>query len=90
MVELEPKGPFTTIKPGLYLDADGNVIFNVGEILTNVGLDDTPENRVECMEAVQEMVEAVAGIKGKGIETQYRLPEDSEWHTGPVPTQKEK
>ena len=86
---VEPKGPFKTIQPGLYLDADGNIVFNIGEILTEAGLEDTSDNRTECMEAIQIMVEAAAGSKGKAIETQYRLPGDSEWQTGPVPTQRE-
>ncbi len=84
----KPKGPFKIIQPGLYLDADGSVVFSISEILTHVGLEDNPANRVECMETIQEMVGAVAEMKGKGIETQYRLPGDAKWQTGPVPTRK--
>ena len=86
---VEPKGPFTTIEPGLYLDADGNLVFDIGEMLTHAGIEDTSDNRIECMEAIQEMVGATATLQGKVLEIQYRLPEDSYWKTGSVPTRKE-
>ncbi len=86
----KPQGPFKIIQPGLYLDADGSVVFSISEILTHVGLEDTPANRVECMELIQEITKGLAKSEGKEIKTQYRWPEDSQWQTGPIPTQKEK
>ncbi len=40
-----PRGPYRALAPGMYQDADGNVVFNAADILRHLGLDDTPDNR---------------------------------------------
>jgi len=40
-----PIGPFQEVVPGMYLDRDDNVVFNVADILLAMGMEDNPENR---------------------------------------------
>ena len=51
-----PKPPFYQLAPGLYRDANGNPVFNAADILVELGLVDTPENRQVVMDAIQEMI----------------------------------
>lgn len=51
-----PSGPYQEILPGLYLDRDGNAVFNAADILREMGMADTQENRLEVMAVLTEMV----------------------------------
>ncbi len=71
-----PNGPYKTIKPGMYLDRDGAVVFNVADILIEMGLEDTPGNRLELMLVIEEMIKETPG---NPMEIIYRTPSNSEW-----------
>lgn len=45
------------LKPGLYKTPEGNLIFNITEMLGEIGLPDTPENRELCRRALTELCE---------------------------------
>ena len=38
-------GPYTQVIPGLYRDRDGAPVWDIGEVLRQLGREDTPENR---------------------------------------------
>ncbi|MFQ6027344.1 MAG: hypothetical protein ACE5Q6_07615 [Dehalococcoidia bacterium] len=52
-----PRGPYQGILPGLYLDQGGNAVFNAADILREMGMEDTPENRLELMAVLKELIQ---------------------------------
>ncbi len=42
-----PRGPYKQLAPGVFEDKDGNMVFNLADMLQFMGVEDTPENRME-------------------------------------------
>ena len=70
-----PQGPYSQLVPGLYEDAEGNAVFNVAEILRELGMEDTPANRLQIGQALQDMVRQVH----PKAEVRFTLPGNPEW-----------
>ena len=71
-----PEGPFQQVLPGMYLDRDGNAVFNIAEIVLLMGLEDTPENRHSVGQELQEYMAAHADDE---MEIIWRSPGDQRW-----------
>lgn len=75
-----PKGPYRQIKPGMYLDATGAVVFNTADILAELDMEDTPLNRQKVMDVVEEMIQAVDRTGGGSpMKVMSRTPDDPTW-----------
>ena len=70
-----PRGPYREVLPGLYLDRDGNAVFNAADILREMGMEDTPQNRLDLLVALKEMVQEQ--FPSENII--FRTPDDPTW-----------
>ena len=74
-MEVKPKGPFKRFAPGVVIDSNGAAVINAADVLTALGLEDTPENRIQVIESVSE--EMARQMPGAQLFT--RRPGDSAW-----------
>ena len=70
-----PKGPYRQLLPGLSQDAEANAVFNVADILRELGMADTPANRLQIGQALQDMIQQVHPT----AEVRFTLPGNPEW-----------
>ena len=56
------------IAPGIWEDMNGQLHFNVPELLMLFGLEDTPENHRICIENIKQVIEQL----NPGIPVRYR------------------
>ncbi len=59
-----PEGPCEKLAPGMYLDSNGQGVFNIADILEDVGIPDTPKNREEFGAFLREEL-AKRGMKAR-------------------------
>ena len=71
-----PIGPYKKVMPGVSEDANGSLVFNIADILAEIGWADTPENRA----AVGQILRDQAKEQGMGV--LWRPPEDPTWREG--------
>ena len=80
MTTPEPVGPFQKLLPGVYIDANNTGVINAAEVLMEVGMEDTPQNRRLVLWMLQELVEQ----KMPGALLSYRLPGDPHWKSDKI------
>ena len=74
-----PKGPYRQVLPGLYLDRDGAAVFNIADILVEMGMDDTPENRREVGQELAELLR----WGNEDMKFYWRGPGEQQWREWP-------
>lgn len=72
-----PKGPYKKVKGGLYTDRNGAAVFNAADILRDLEVEDTPDNRL----AVMEMLRGYLLRDHPEIEIIFRPPGDPDWRS---------
>ena len=73
--KFRPTPPYTKIGPGIYLDANGNGVMVASEILTHLGIPDTPENR----QLVIDLTVPLWKSQTPNVEIHVRPPDDPTW-----------
>ncbi len=74
-----PKGPYKQLYPGVFKDRDGNLVFNLADMLQFMGVEDTPENRMEYGIGLRELLSE----QGQPGSIFWRPPDDPTWREGP-------
>lgn len=73
-----PQGPFQRIRPGVYLDQLGAVVFNAADVLAYLGMEDTPETREWIVSRLLEELK----LTMPDAAVHYRPPGDPDWRRG--------